>query len=90
MTTDDDPRWRAAAAAKAAEGRELMQRYGAHGLGVAWVDTGAGPEPGLVLVVAAGEGEAPEPVLVEVDGDRYAVPVTVEVAPAAGPEDAPG
>ena len=84
--TGDDPRWRAAAAAKTAEGAELMQRYGAHGLGVAWVDVGAGQEPGLVLVAAAEPAAAPTPVVVEVAGRHYAVPVRVEVAPQAAPE----
>lgn len=87
MTETDDPRWRAAAAAKAAEGAALMERWGAHGLGVAWVDVGAGPEPGLVLVAAAAPAAVPEHVLVEVDGERYAVPVRVEVAPPAQPEE---
>lgn len=88
MAETEDPRWRAAAAAKAAEGAALMRRFGAHGVGVAWVDTGAGQEPGLVLVVAAAPAVAPEPVLVQLDGDRYAVPVSVELAPPAQPEEA--
>lgn len=79
--TEDDPRWRAAAAAKASEGAALMRRYGAHGLGVAWVDVGAGQQPGLVLVVAAAPAAAPAHVQVHIDGRRYTVPVTVEIAP---------
>ncbi|WP_156251068.1 hypothetical protein [Pseudactinotalea terrae] len=88
MTETEDPRWRAAAAAKASEGAALMRQFGAHGLGVAWVDTGAGQEPGLMLVVAAAPAAVPEPVLVEVDGHRYAVPVSVELAPPAQSEEA--
>lgn len=85
--TEDDPRWRAATAAKAAEGAALMKRYGAHGLGVALVDVGEGPEPGLMLVTAvAPPAAAPAPVLVDVDGTRYAVPVSVQEAPHAEEE----
>lgn len=84
--TQDDPRWRAATAAKAAEGAALMKRYGAHGLGVALVDVGEGPEPGLMLVTAVAPPAAPAPVLVDVDGTRYAVPIGVQEAPQAEEE----
>ena len=77
----DDPRWRAASLAKATEGMALMRRYGAHGLGVAWVEVGAERQPGLVLVAASAPAAAPAPVQVELDGRRFAVPVTVQTAP---------
>lgn len=79
--TADDPRWRAASAAKSAHGAELMRRYGAHGLGVAWVDVGAGQQPGLLLVTAAMPEIAPEAVHVEVDGAQHVVPVAVQQEP---------
>lgn len=79
--TGGDPRWRAAALAKGSQGAELMRRYGAHGLGVAWVDVGDGPRPGLVLVVSSAPEDAPPPVRVEVDGEQHVVPVAVQEAP---------
>lgn len=86
----DDPRWRAASAAKASHGAELMRRYGAHGLGVAWVRVGSERQPGLLLVADAVPDRVPDPVLVDVDGSQYAVPLVVHQAPpdrfeAAGP-----
>jgi hypothetical protein len=59
---------------QASRGRELLERHGAHGLDIDWVDQpGGDPAPGLVFHVAADRLEHEEP-----------VPATIEVADATG------
>ena len=72
---EDHPAWAAVRAVQATHGRELMLRFGAHGLDIVWVDTPDGRVPGLVLHVADA-------------GDRKSVPDlpdTIEVEAADGP-----
>ena len=81
QSLEDHPAWAVVRAVQANRGRELMLRFGAHGLDIAWVDTPDGCVPGLVFHVAGDEAGAPGVPDVPVPD----VPESIEVDTADGP-----
>jgi len=89
---EDHPAWAVVRAVQASRGRELMLRFGAHGLDIAWVDTPDGRVPGLVFHVAiAGDGvsgvpdvpvpDVPDSIEVDTDDGPLIIPVRVVESP---------
>lgn len=84
---EDHPAWAAVRAVQATRGRELMLRFGAHGLDIAWVDSPDGRVPGLVFHVAddasgaKGAPDVPDSIEVDTDDGPLAIPVRVVEAP---------
>lgn len=90
---EDHPAWAAVRAVQATRGRELMLRFGAHGLDIAWVDTPDGRVPGLVVHVvgeeagASGVSDVPVPDVPEsIEVDTTDGPLVIPVRVVAAPE----
>lgn len=87
MSVQDHPDYPRIRMVQANHGRALLERLGAHGLDIGWVDqAGDEPVPGLVVHVAVIDPDAHLPGEVEVihdDGCIVRVPARVEVSPAA-------